>query len=173
MTQVVTIGLDLAKNVFQAHGADAAGAVVFRRKLRRDQVLTFFAAQAPCLVAMEACPGAHHWGREIGKLGHTVRLIAPTYVKPFVKRQKNDAADAEARRQTWSSSSDHAGRPRPAAGRAVPRPHARRVGRRPKVSSMKKRRAGSRSSWPLEQVSRRKKVAQRALLGRVRDILLP
>jgi transposase len=96
MTQVVTIGLDLAKNIFQAHGADAAGAVVFRRKLRRDQVLTFFAAQAPCLVAMEACPGAHHWGREIGKLGHTVRLIAPAYVKPFVKRQRNDAADAEA-----------------------------------------------------------------------------
>jgi transposase len=88
--------LDLAKNVFQAHGADAAGAPVFRKKLRRDQVLAFFAVQPPCLVAMEACPGAHHWGREIGKLGHTVRLIAPAYVKPFVKRQKNDAADAEA-----------------------------------------------------------------------------
>ena len=96
MTEVSTIGLDLAKNVFQAHGADAAGAPVFRKKLRRDQVLPFFAGQPSCLVAMEACPGAHHWGRELGKLGHQVKLIAPAYVKPFVKRQKNDAADAEA-----------------------------------------------------------------------------
>ncbi|CAO4185084.1 Transposase IS110-like N-terminal domain-containing protein [Methylorubrum extorquens] len=96
MTEVSTIGLDLAKNVFQAHGADAAGAPVFRKKLRRDQVLAFLAAQPPCVVAMGACPGAHHWGREIGRLGHTVKLIAPAYVKPFVKRQKNDAADAEA-----------------------------------------------------------------------------
>lgn len=96
MTEVSTIGLDLAKNVFQAHGADAAGAPLFRKKLRRDQVLAFLAAQPPCVVAMEACPGAHHWGREIGRLGHTVKLIAPAYVKPFVKRQKNDAADAEA-----------------------------------------------------------------------------
>lgn len=95
MSQVTTIGLDLAKNIFQAHGADAAGTVVFRRRLRREQVLAYFAAQPPCLVAMEACPGAHYWGREIGKLGHTVRLIAPAYVRPFVKRQKNDAADAE------------------------------------------------------------------------------
>jgi transposase len=90
------IGLDLAKNVFQAHGASASGAVVFRRKLRRDQVLTFFAAQPRCLVVMEACPGAHHWGRQLAALGHAVRLIAPAYVKPFVKRQKNDMADAEA-----------------------------------------------------------------------------
>jgi transposase len=96
VTEVSTIGLDLAKNVFQAHGADAAGAPVFRKKLRREEVLGFFAAQPPRLVAMEACPGAHHWAREIGKLGHAVRLIAPAYVKPFVKRQKNDAADAEA-----------------------------------------------------------------------------
>ncbi len=96
MTEVSTIGLDLAKNVFQAHGASAAGDVLFRRKLRRDQVLGFFAAQPPCLVAMEACPGAHYCGREIGKFGHTVRLIAPVYVRPFVKRQKNDMSDAEA-----------------------------------------------------------------------------
>jgi transposase len=94
--EVSTIGLDIAKHVFQAHGADASGAVVFRKRLRRAQVLEFLATQRPCVVALEACAGAHHWGREIGRLGHTVRLIPPAYVKPFVKRQKNDAADAEA-----------------------------------------------------------------------------
>ncbi|MHC2585051.1 transposase [Bradyrhizobium diazoefficiens] len=81
--EVSTIGLDLAKNVFQAHGADAAGATVFRKRLRRHKVLEFFAKQPACVVAMEACASAHHWSREIGKLGHTVRLIPPTYVKPF------------------------------------------------------------------------------------------
>jgi len=93
---VSTIGLDIAKSVFQAHGADASGAVVFRKKLGRARLLAFFAAQPRCMVAMEACAGAHHWGRELMKLGHTVRLIPPAYVKPFVKRQKNDVADAEA-----------------------------------------------------------------------------
>jgi transposase len=94
--EVTTIGLDLAKSIFQAHGADAAGGVVFRKKLRRDQVLSFFAGQPRCLVAMEACSGAHHWARELAAIGHEVRLIPPSYVKPFVKRQKNDVADAEA-----------------------------------------------------------------------------
>jgi transposase len=92
----MTIGLDIAKHIFQMHGADAAGHVLFRKRVTRSKLLGFLAAQAPCVVAMEACAGAHYWAREIGKLGHCVRLIAPAYVKPFVKRQKNDAADAEA-----------------------------------------------------------------------------
>src|SRR5471030_2891537 len=96
MGEVITIGLDLAKSVFQAHGSDEAGAVVFRKKLRRGQILPFFAGQPRCVVAMEACASAHYWAREIGALGHETRLIPPAYVKPFVKRQKNDMADAEA-----------------------------------------------------------------------------
>src|SRR5215472_3781687 len=96
VSEVSTIGLDLAKHVFQAHGADASGEVVFRKRLRREKVLEFFAGQPACLVAMEACSSAHHWARELARLGHVVRLIPPTYVKPFVKRQKNDTADAEA-----------------------------------------------------------------------------
>ena len=96
MEKISTVGLDLAKHVFQVHGADSTGSVVLRRKLRRGQVLSFFAVLPSCIVAMEACAGAHYWGREIARLGHRVRLIAPAYVKPFVKRQKNDAADAEA-----------------------------------------------------------------------------
>jgi transposase len=96
MSEVATVGLDLAKLNFQAHGADASGRVVFRKTLRRAKVLEFFGRLSPCVVAMEACGGAHHWAREIAKLGHAVRLIPPVYVKPFVKRQKNDTADAEA-----------------------------------------------------------------------------
>jgi transposase len=94
--EVSIIGLDLAKTVFQAHGADASGEVIFRKKLRRDQVLAFLASQPRCVVAMEACASAHYWAREIATLGHETRLIPPAYVKPFVKRQKNDMADAEA-----------------------------------------------------------------------------
>lgn len=86
MGEVITIGLDLAKSVFQAHGADAAGAVVFRKKLKRNQLLAFFAKQQRCVVAVEACASAHYWAREIGALGHETRLIPPAYVKPFVKR---------------------------------------------------------------------------------------
>src|ERR1700734_1527094 len=96
MECAVTIGLDLGKSVFQVHGVDAAGAVVFQRRLTRSKLLAFFAKQPACLVGMEACAAAHHWGRELRKLGHLVRLMPPRYVKPYVKRQKNDAADAEA-----------------------------------------------------------------------------
>jgi transposase len=91
----IIIGLDLAKNVFQVHGADAEGTELFKRKLRRAEVLRFFEKQPACLVGMEACGSSHHWAREIAALGHEVRLIPPVYVKPFVKRGKTDAADAE------------------------------------------------------------------------------
>lgn len=92
MTEIITVGLDLAKNVFQVHGADGAGRAVLRKKFRRVQVLDFFSQLPSCVVAMEACGDAHLWGREIGKLRHDVRLIPPAYVK----RQKNDMADVEA-----------------------------------------------------------------------------
>lgn len=96
MARVTIIGLDLAKNVFQVHGACDTGSVVFRKKLTRDQVLPFLSEHPKCIVAMEACATAHGWAREISKLGHSTRLIPPQYVKPYVKRQKNDMADAEA-----------------------------------------------------------------------------
>ena len=94
--KITRIGLDLAKSVFQVHGVDRDGRVVLRRRLRRSEVLKFFARLEPCLVGMEACGGAHHWGREIQKLGHQVRLISPQFVKPYVKSNKNDQNDAEA-----------------------------------------------------------------------------
>ncbi|WP_343889783.1 IS110 family transposase, partial [Sphingomonas oligophenolica] len=96
MSEVSTIGLDIAKQVFHAHGADASGRQLFSRRIVRRKVLEFFADQPPCLVALEACGGSHHWARELMRLGHEVRLIPASYVKPFVKRHKNDAADAEA-----------------------------------------------------------------------------
>src|SRR6202051_1056178 len=94
--QVATIGLDIAKNVFQVHGIDAAERVLFRKQLRRRQVLEFFKALPPCLVGMEACATAHYWARELRKLGHEVRLMPAKDVKAYVKRNKNDAADAAA-----------------------------------------------------------------------------
>lgn len=96
MAQLSTIGLDLAKNVFQVHGIDPQGKVLVRRPLPRAEVLPFFAKLAPCLVGMEACAIAHHLGRELTKLDHTVKLMPPAYVKPYVERGKTDAADAEA-----------------------------------------------------------------------------
>ncbi|MGB7318888.1 MAG: IS110 family transposase, partial [Planktotalea sp.] len=94
--QVTTIGLDLAKNVFQVHGITKDDEVAFNRHLRRAQLLSFFSKLEPCLIVMEACSSAHHWGRELSELGHEVRLIPPIYVKPYVKRGKSDAIDAEA-----------------------------------------------------------------------------
>ena len=96
MSEITTIGLDLAKSVFQVHGADRDGRPVMRKTLRRAQVLGFFADLPACVVGMEACGSAHHWARELRALGHRVRLIPPQYVRPFVKTNKNDAADAEA-----------------------------------------------------------------------------
>jgi transposase len=96
MGEVSTIGLDIAKSVFQVHGVDAAGQVVIRRQLKRRYVLAFFERLPPCLVGIEACASSHHWSRELKVLGHTVKLMPPAYVKPDVKRQKNDATDAEA-----------------------------------------------------------------------------
>ena len=96
MNEVTTIGLDIAKNVFQVHGADAEGNVLIRRQLRRFRVLPFFKDLAPCLVGIEACATAHHWARQLIALGHEVKLMPPHYVKPYVKRNKNDAADAAA-----------------------------------------------------------------------------
>ena len=93
---LTTIGIDLAKSVFQVHGVDANGQVIVRKKLRRAEVLKFFGGIAPCLVGMEACATAHHWARKLGELGHDVRLMAPSYVKAYLRRQKNDAADAGA-----------------------------------------------------------------------------
>ena len=96
MVQPVTVGLDIAKNVFHAYGVDAQGQKVLSRKLRRAQVEAFFAKLDPCLIGIEACATAHHWARLLKRMGHQVRLIPPAYVKPYVKTQKNDEADAEA-----------------------------------------------------------------------------
>ena len=96
MQAVTTIGLDIAKSVFQVHGVDAHGKVVVRRQLKRRYVLPFFKKLSPCLVGIEACATSHHWSRELRALGHTVRLMPPAYVKAYLKQQKNDAADAEA-----------------------------------------------------------------------------
>ena len=94
--KISTIGLDIAKNVFQVHGVDETGEVVIRKQLRRSQVMPFFEKQSPCLVGIEACATSHHWSRELQALGHEVRLMPASYVKAYVKRNKNDAADAEA-----------------------------------------------------------------------------
>lgn len=94
--KLTTIGIDLAKNAFQVHGIDVHGKVLVKKQLRRDQMAAFFVVLPPCLIGMEACGPAHHWARKLQGMGHTVRLMAPQFVKPYVKTNKNDAADAEA-----------------------------------------------------------------------------
>ena len=96
MGEVVTVGLDIAKSVFQVHGVDAEDKAVLQRRLTRAKLLPFFEKLPRCRVGLEACATAHHWARRLSELGHEVKLMAPSYVKPYVKRQKNDAADAEA-----------------------------------------------------------------------------
>jgi transposase len=107
---ITTIGLDIAKNVFQVHGIDAAEKVVVRKQLRRGQVMKFFEALPHCLVGMEACATAHYWARELTKLGHEVRLMPAKDVKAYVKRNKNDAADAEAICEAGAKSAEQQGR---------------------------------------------------------------
>jgi transposase len=94
--QITTIGIDVAKTVFQLHANDANGKTVVRKRLRRGEVLSFFAGLERCLIGMEACATSHHWARELAKFGHALKLMPPAYVKPYVKRGKNDATDAEA-----------------------------------------------------------------------------
>src|SRR6201995_1039177 len=96
MGEVITIGLDIAKSVFQVHGVDESGSVVIRKRVSRAKMLAFFGSLKPCLVGIEACPAAHHWGRELQALSHTVKLMPPSYVKAYLKRSKNDANDAAA-----------------------------------------------------------------------------
>ena len=103
MSEVIRLGLDIAKNVFQVHGVNAAEEVVVQRSLRRGRLLAFFATLPPCLIGIEACATAHYWARALTGLGHTVKLIPPAYAKPYVRRNKNDAADAAeiARQAEW------------------------------------------------------------------------
>ena len=96
LSSVTTVGLDLAKHVFQVHGVDASGRVVVAKAILRNKLLEFFASLPPCLVGLEACGSAHYWARELMALGHEARIMPPAYVKPYIRRQKNDASDAAA-----------------------------------------------------------------------------
>ena len=119
MQAIMTIGLDIAKSVFQVHGIDASGQVILRRQLKRRYVLAFFQKLPPCLIGMEACASSHLWSRELQALGHIVRLMPPAYVKPYVKRHKNDAADAERSAKRSPGPTCVLSRPRPPSSRAA------------------------------------------------------
>ena len=119
MQAITTVGLDIAKSVFQVHGIDAEDRVITRRQLKRRFVLTFFEKLPPCLVGIEACASSHYWSRELSALGHTVQLMPPAAVKPYVKRQKNDAADAEASAKQSSEPTCGSSPLRPLPGRGV------------------------------------------------------
>ena len=119
MEAITTIGLDVAKSVFQIHGVDANGHVVIRRQLKRRFVLTFFQKLPPCLVGIEACALAHHWSRQLQALGHTVRLMLLAYVKPYVKRHKNDATEPKRSARRSPDRTCGSSRPRRRSNRAV------------------------------------------------------
>ena len=119
MEAITTIGLDIAKSVFQVHGIDAEGNVIVRRQLKRRYVLAFFQKLPPYLVGIEACASSHHWSRQLQALGHTVRLMPPAYVKPYVKRHKNDATDAEAICEASPDRTFGSSRPRRRSNRAA------------------------------------------------------
>jgi transposase len=140
MHKIDIVGLDLAKNIFQVHAIAADGAVVVKRQVRRSQMLSVFARLPPCLMGMEACGGAHHWAREIKALGHEVRLMPPADVKPYVKRGKMDAGDAEA---ICEAAAD-----RPCCGMSA-RVHLPRPGSRPCWSGVqpRSRPSHSRTRW--------------------------
>src|SRR5271169_299119 len=153
MPQVAIIGVDLAKRVFQLHGAAADGSVLFRKTLTRERFLSFLASQPPCVVAMEACATAHGWGREIERVGHTVRLIPPIYVKPFVKRHKNDAADADALRRREERSA--AGASHAVSNSRPSRPAANTADQCATRSPCRTRSRGAAGTRAREEVSRR------------------
>ena len=173
MEEVTIIGIDLAKHSFQVHGAKADGSVAFRRKLSRGRLLSFLASQPGCTVAMEACASAHYWGREIAALGHEVRLVPPIYVKPFVKRSKNDAADAEATLRTRRRSRKRrSGRPcaswrskdRGAAGAGDALSHPRPTGAPAHADDQ-------RASGPPRRVRRCRSPVVRARIGQLAAVL--
>src|SRR5580698_4233091 len=121
MQTITTVGVDIAKSVFQVHGVDADGNIVIRRQVKRRYVLAFFQKLPPCLVGIEACASSHYWSRELQALGHTVRLMPPAYVKPYVKRHKNDATDAEAICEAVTIPNMRLWRPRRPSSRAASR----------------------------------------------------
>jgi hypothetical protein len=151
MGEVTTIGLDIAKSVFQIHGVDAGGAVVIRRRITRAKLLEFFASLPACLVGIEACPTAHYWSRRLQALGHTVRLLPPSYVKAYLKRSKNDANDAALRHRNVETIAPRKGREWLPGHVVVVRPMSELGQSRPKSSRGDRRAMSgipSEPTWP-------------------------